>query len=145
MSLTMTREERERFLADVHIGVVTVEEEGRGPLAAPVWYAYEPGEGIRFATGVNSRKAQALRAAGRASFLVQRESLPYAYVVVEGPVTLEAPDFERDVRQLAVRYLGEAGADAYLGGNTDVSETVVVRLRPEHWRCVDFGKGAPGR
>ena len=33
-----------------------------------------------------SLKARALRAAGRASLCVQRETFPYAYVTVEGPV-----------------------------------------------------------
>src|SRR5690606_31189328 len=146
MSLNMTRDERERFLADVHIGVLTVaEEDGRGPLAVPVWYAYEPGGEIRFVTGRESRKAKALRKAGRASFLVQREEAPYAYVTVEGPVTIEEPDFERDVRQVAIRYLGEAGAEAYLAGNTEVSGSVVVRLQPERWLTVDYGKQRPRR
>ena len=32
MSLVMTKEEREKFLADVHIGIISIAEEGRGPL-----------------------------------------------------------------------------------------------------------------
>ena len=51
----MTRAEREAFLAEVHVAVVAIAEEGRAPLAVPVWYAYEPGGEIRFVTGPNSR------------------------------------------------------------------------------------------
>jgi hypothetical protein len=29
---------------------------GRGPLAVPVWYRYEPGDDVVFATGDGSRK-----------------------------------------------------------------------------------------
>lgn len=43
MSRTMTHTEREQFLADVHVGIIGVAEEGRGPLAVPIWYGYTPG------------------------------------------------------------------------------------------------------
>jgi nitroimidazol reductase NimA-like FMN-containing flavoprotein (pyridoxamine 5'-phosphate oxidase superfamily) len=36
MSITMTKQEREAFLAGVHVGVVSIAEQGRGPLAVPV-------------------------------------------------------------------------------------------------------------
>ena len=55
MDLRMTKAEREVFLAAEHVAVVSVAEEGRGPLAAPVWYAYEPGGEPWFATGRTSR------------------------------------------------------------------------------------------
>lgn len=35
MSLVMTKEEREAFHADVHIGIIGIAEEGRGPLMVP--------------------------------------------------------------------------------------------------------------
>src|SRR3712207_1792693 len=37
MSFVMTVEEREEFLAGVHVGVVAVDRLGRAPLATPVW------------------------------------------------------------------------------------------------------------
>ena len=43
MSLKMTREEREAFLAGVHVGIISIAEAGRGPLAVPIWYGYAPG------------------------------------------------------------------------------------------------------
>jgi hypothetical protein len=44
MSLTMTSEEREQFLAGVHVGVLSVaSEHGVGTLAVPVGYSYQPG------------------------------------------------------------------------------------------------------
>ena len=32
MSLIMTKQERETFLADVHVGIISISEDGRGPL-----------------------------------------------------------------------------------------------------------------
>src|SRR5918992_812014 len=43
MSLAMTVEERQAFLAQVHVAIVAVDgEDGRGPLAGPIWYDYRP-------------------------------------------------------------------------------------------------------
>ncbi|HEY5165085.1 MAG TPA: pyridoxamine 5'-phosphate oxidase, partial [Acidimicrobiia bacterium] len=40
MSLTMSPEEREAFLAEVHVGVISVANDDRGPLTVPIWYTY---------------------------------------------------------------------------------------------------------
>ena len=40
--LTMTRSEREAFLAAVHVGVISIERAGQAPLAVPIWYDYDP-------------------------------------------------------------------------------------------------------
>jgi hypothetical protein len=101
MSLIMTKEKREAFLADVHVGIISIAEEGRGPLTVPIWYAYEPGGDLRIMTGRESRKGRLVARAGRFSLCVQTETSPYKYVSVEGPiVSSEAADIERDLRPL---------------------------------------------
>jgi nitroimidazol reductase NimA-like FMN-containing flavoprotein (pyridoxamine 5'-phosphate oxidase superfamily) len=113
MSLIMTKQEREAFLADVHIGVISVSEEGRGPLTVPIWYAYDSGGDLRIMTGRESQKGRLLARAGRFSLCVQTESPPYKYVNVEGAiVSTQAADIHRDLRPLARRYLGKEMADA---------------------------------
>ena len=107
--------EREAFLAETRVGVFSVTEPERGPLSIPVWFHYEPGGVVRFTTGGGSKKAKLMRASGRASLLVQTESAPYKYASVEGPVRIGgAPDYERDVRAMAIKYLGKDMAEAYL-------------------------------
>jgi PPOX class probable F420-dependent enzyme len=141
----MTREEREAFLADTHVAVVAIAEEGRAPLAVPVWYAYEPGGEIRFVTGPNSRKGRLLKRAARASLCVQTEAAPYRYVSVEGPTSLGPVDYERDVRGIAHRYLGPELGQAYLAATADVRRSegeVLVTIRPQRWYSVDYGKKA---
>ena len=72
--------------------------------------------------------------------MLQREALPYAYVTVEGTVTLE-PETGAVPRALPVRYLGEAGADRYMASRgAQTSTGVVVRLHPERWRSEDYSK-----
>jgi nitroimidazol reductase NimA-like FMN-containing flavoprotein (pyridoxamine 5'-phosphate oxidase superfamily) len=85
MSLTMTKEEREAFLADVHVGVISIAEDGHGPLTVPVWYSYEAGGEVRI-TARRSRKGKLLERAGRFSLCAQTERPPYKYVSVEGPI-----------------------------------------------------------
>ena len=60
MTVTMTKEERESFLAGVHVAIVGISVEGRGPLTTPVWYWYEPGGHVWFETEPNSIKGKLL-------------------------------------------------------------------------------------
>jgi len=141
MSLAMTTEEREAFLAGVHVGVLSVAGgDGRAPLSLPIWYLYEPGGEIRFITGEHSSKARLLQAAGRASLCVQTEDPPYRYVTVEGSlVAVEQPVDPTIRRTVARRYLGVEGGDAWAAA-MDGSGSVFVRLRPERWLSADFSK-----
>jgi nitroimidazol reductase NimA-like FMN-containing flavoprotein (pyridoxamine 5'-phosphate oxidase superfamily) len=142
MALTMTKEEREAFLADLHVAVISITDDGRGPLAVPIWYSYEPGGEVRIITGRTSRKGKLLERAGRFSLCVQTEALPYyKYVTVEGPiVAIEEADLERDRRPLAHRYLGAELGDRYVEDVRDVVGNVLVRMRPERWLTVDYAK-----
>jgi PPOX class probable F420-dependent enzyme len=138
---TMSRAEREAFLAGTHVGVLAVAEPGRGPLAVPVWYRYAPGEAVRVTVPGASRKVPLLRAAGRASLCVQRESVPYQYVSVEGPVEVLASDVETDQREMAERYLGPKLGTRYLAATAaDPRNEVLVVLRPARWWSVDFSR-----
>lgn len=134
---SMTVAEREAFLADVHVGVLAVDEPGRGPLALPVWYQYTDGAVVIGMDG-SSLKARLLRAAGRATLTVQTEAPPYQYVSVEGPVTVEPS--ARDTLEMATRYLGPELGAWYAQENPTTEDSVVAVLRPEHWRTMDFGK-----
>jgi nitroimidazol reductase NimA-like FMN-containing flavoprotein (pyridoxamine 5'-phosphate oxidase superfamily) len=144
MSLAMTKQEREAFLADVHVGVISIPEPGRGPLTVPIWYAYDPGGELRIVTGRASRKGRLLSQADRFSLCAQTETPPYRYVSVEGPiVAIEAANLERDLRPLARRYLGAEMGDRYVEQTRrefEQVENVLVRMRPERWLTVDFAK-----
>jgi nitroimidazol reductase NimA-like FMN-containing flavoprotein (pyridoxamine 5'-phosphate oxidase superfamily) len=142
MSTRMTRAEREAFLADVHVGVISVAEDGRGPLAVPIWYAYEPGGEVRVITGLASRKGRLLEKARRLSLCAQSESPPYRYVSVEGPVVeLRPAEVERDLRPMARRYLGRENGDRYVAASReDARGSVVVVMRPTRWLTVDYSK-----
>ena len=134
--LTMSKSDREAFLADVHVGVLAIARDG-APLAGPVWYRYEPGGDVVISIGPESEKARLLAATERASLCAQREELPYVFVTVEGPVTI-SPGDDAERARLAERYLGELAA-RYLEA-TKGEETVIARLTPERWRTQDYSQ-----
>jgi nitroimidazol reductase NimA-like FMN-containing flavoprotein (pyridoxamine 5'-phosphate oxidase superfamily) len=134
---SMTEAERDAFLADVHVGVLAVDEPGRGPLALPIWYRYVEGVVIIGMDG-DSLKARLLRAAGRATLTVQTEVPPYLYASVEGPVRVLSE--HRDDLAMATRYLGAELGAWYAERNPSTDRSVVAELTPEHWRTMDFGK-----
>lgn len=141
MSLKMSVAERDAFLADLHVGVISIEREGAAPLAVPIWYDYDPAVGIWVITGAESEKGRALRAAGRFSLCAQVEQPPaYQYVSVEGPIVETRPgDTERDSRPMAHRYFGPELGDLYVDSQSG-DDNRVFTMRPERWRTVDYGK-----
>jgi len=88
--MSMSKSEREDFLAQVHVGILAIAgDEGAGPLAVPIWYSYQPGGALSLTTGPGTRKARAIAAAGRFSLCVQDDQPPYQYVTVEGAAVIE--------------------------------------------------------
>jgi nitroimidazol reductase NimA-like FMN-containing flavoprotein (pyridoxamine 5'-phosphate oxidase superfamily) len=149
MSLQMNREEREEFLAGLHVGIISIADPGRGPLSAPIWYDYEPGGELWIITAADSRKGRLLQTADRFSLVAQTEAPPYKYVSVEGPITsIRESDYEDDERRMASRYLGPEFGDRYLeatGGAAarKAATQLRVAMRPERWLTTDYAKQFP--
>ena len=144
MPTTMTKEEREAFLAEARIGVISINDPGKGPLAVPIWYDYEIGGDAWFMTPRNSMKGRRLEVGARMSLCVQDENPPYRYVSVEGPVTaIQSYTIDRDMLPMAQRYLGEKGGEAYVApqraGHSE-ADSIKVVVRPERWLTLDLNK-----
>ena len=87
-SLKMTVEEREAFLADRHVGVISIEDAGKAPLSAPIWYDFDPGVGVWLLTGKDSLKGRLLEKVDGFTLVAQNEDMPYKYVSVTGPIMI---------------------------------------------------------
>jgi nitroimidazol reductase NimA-like FMN-containing flavoprotein (pyridoxamine 5'-phosphate oxidase superfamily) len=138
----LTVEEREAFLADAHLGVLSIADvAGRAPLAVPMWYLYQPGGDVGFITARDSRKAGLIRKAGRVSLCAQ--TADYRYVTVEGPVVSVQDTVTVDERKaLARRYLGEADADLYIEATAAETQRMsAFWMRPERWLAADQTAG----
>ena len=81
MSLSMSKQQREQFLADLHVGVVSMNRKEHGPLSAPIWYDYVDGL-VGFTTGQDSRKGKLMQIGDRISMVAQSETAPYQYVLL---------------------------------------------------------------
>jgi uncharacterized protein len=136
--LSMSKQEREEFLAALHVGVLAVDRPDGPPLVVPIWYRYTAGGAVEFNTESSSEKARLLEGSAYASLCAQREELPYAYVTVEGPVEIEPTDRATRV-DIATRYLGTKAGTEYVD-RTPEADDIVVRLRPARWRTIDFSK-----
>ena len=135
----MKLQEKQNFLADLHVGVLSLNETSAGPLTVPIWYDYEPGKELWFLTGLNSRKGKILKEGIRLSLVAQSEDPPYKYVSIEGPVTSIVEANKDDLLRMAVRYLGTIAGKQYTE-NSNGSGGVLVRVKPERWLAVDYGK-----
>lgn len=134
----MTEQERESFLADLHIGVLGITRPSGAPSLTPIWYRYADGV-VEVVTPGSSAKVALLQQAGRASFCVQREGEPApAYVTVEGRVSI-APAPDGLVEAIASRYLGAEAGAAFAAGPGQQDDTVVA-LHVDKWRTLDFSK-----
>jgi nitroimidazol reductase NimA-like FMN-containing flavoprotein (pyridoxamine 5'-phosphate oxidase superfamily) len=142
VTTTMNSDQRKEFLAGVHVGIVSIQEPGRGPLAIPIWYDYKSGGELWFLTDKGTRKERLLSENVRISLCAQDENPPYRYVTIEGPVvSIEPADLERDARPMARRYLGIEGGDHYTDTEAapGIDDAILVKVRPEHWLSADYG------
>jgi len=143
----MTRREREAFLAEPRVAVLSVAgEEGRPPLAGPSFYAYEPGGELTFFTNTGrsrTRKVGLIEAAGRVSLTVQAPAPPYRYVTVEAAVlgAEQRPTADRIVA-IAGRYMPEEHARGLAASELDDPQStfLLFTARPERWLTADFGE-----
>jgi PPOX class probable F420-dependent enzyme len=138
----MNSDQRKEFLAGVHVGIVSIQEPGRGPLAIPIWYDYKSGGELWFLTDKGTRKERLLSENVRISLCAQDENPPYRYVTIEGTVvSIEPADLERDARPMARRYLGIEGGDRYTDTEAapGIDDAILVKVRPEHWLSADYG------
>ncbi|OLT46633.1 pyridoxamine 5'-phosphate oxidase [Saccharomonospora sp. CUA-673] len=138
--MALSVEERAQFLAEPNIGVLSVVEHAdRGPLSVPIWYQYTPGGSLWLRTGADSRKARAIREAGRFSLVVERTRPTVRYVTVEGPAEFGEDSHDLSV-EMAARYLAPDKVEAFLDYERRyLGDHVVISMRPERWLSLDMG------
>jgi nitroimidazol reductase NimA-like FMN-containing flavoprotein (pyridoxamine 5'-phosphate oxidase superfamily) len=136
----MTREEREAFLAEPYVGVLSVTAEpDRAPLTTPVWYEYQPGGLVKVITSPGLRKVRLIEEAGRFALCAQvAEFEDYRYASVEGPVTEIRPASKQERFDMAARYLGDRAADYVKATAESAANDVAIHMRPERWNTFDF-------
>jgi PPOX class probable F420-dependent enzyme len=138
MSRPMTDDEAMAFLAyGTRTGkVATTRADGR-PHVAPIWFVVDGGD-LVFMTGADTLKGKTLRRDSRAALVVDLEEPPYAFVVVEGTVSLSTDLDEMLPLSIAIarRYVDEDQAEDF-GRRNAVEGELLVRLHPDKIVAVD--------
>ena len=130
MHLMTPDETRAILLAGTRTAALaTVRADGR-PHVAPVWFTFD-GDDLLFNTGETTVKGANLRRDRRVALMVDDEEPPFAFVSIEGDVSLsdDLDTMRYWATRIAARYMGEDQADAY-GRRNAVPGELLVRVRP---------------
>jgi PPOX class probable F420-dependent enzyme len=142
MAHAMSPQEVRAFLeAGTRTGKLATVRANGGPHVAPVWFVMD-GDDLVFMTGAETVKGKALRREGRAAISVDLETPPYAFVLVEGSVTLST-DLDEMLPlsiRIARRYMGEENAESF-GARNAVSGELLVRLHLDRVLAYDDVSG----
>jgi PPOX class probable F420-dependent enzyme len=138
MAHPMTNDRIKAFLAHgTRTGkVATTRLDGR-PHVAPVWFVLD-GDDLVFMTGADTLKGKTLRRDPRVALVVDLEEQPYAFVLVEGTVTIST-DLEEMLPlsiRIAERYVDADVAEQF-GRRNAVEGELLVRLRPTRITSAD--------
>ncbi len=141
----MTETERETFLAEPRVAVLSVAGAGgRPPHSTPTFYAYAPGGDVTFFTnteGRSARKVPLIAAAGAVTLTVQEPQFPFRYVTVECRVVATGSPDAGQVRTIASRYMPPDAAEGMAQAETTGPDASILLFtaRPERWLTADFG------
>jgi PPOX class probable F420-dependent enzyme len=124
--------------AGTRTGKLAVTRLDGSPMVVPVWFVVDDDGSLLFTTFHDTIKGKSLRRDGRVSLCVDEEQPPYAYVRVDGTVSLsEDPALLRTwATRIAARYMGAAKAEEY-GERNGVPGELLVRIAPS--RIVALG------
>ncbi len=136
----MSEQEREEFLKEANVAVLATVGGGGRAHAAPIWYLYEDGVFI-MSTGRGSQKHRNVETQPEITLVVDRRSLPYYAVMAQGKAEIGPRLADEERRRMAVRYLGEELARAYLE-RVSGEDSLTIRLRPR--KLIEFN-GRAGR
>jgi PPOX class probable F420-dependent enzyme len=127
----VTQDETRAFLLEGTrtAALATVRPDGR-PHVAPIWFTLDCDD-LLFNTGENTVKGANLQRDGRVALMVDDEEPPFAFVSIEGDVSLsdDLDTMRYWATRIAARYMGEDQAEAY-GKRNAVPGELLVRVRP---------------
>lgn len=141
----MTVTEREAFLAEPRVAVLSVaSDDERPPLTVPIFYHYAAGGPITIFTGNMPRvprKSRLIQRARVLSLCVQHDEFPYKYVTVEGTlVNVDQPPSAAQLLAIFGRYMPQQNAQEYadvLLSNSNNPGLAVFTIRPDRWLTQD--------
>jgi PPOX class probable F420-dependent enzyme len=121
------------------VAVLATYRKAGGVLLSPVWHRWHEG-GFDVVVYSGDIKLQHLRRDPRASIVVYEHEPPYRGLEVRGEARVSSEGAAEAIASMAVRYLGPEDGPAYAATVTD---SMLVRLQPDHTRGWDFADDWP--
>jgi PPOX class probable F420-dependent enzyme len=121
------------------VAVLATYRKDGGVLLSPVWHRWHEG-GFDVVVYPGDIKLQHLRRDPRASIVVYEHEPPYRGLEVRGEARLSSEGAAEAIGSMALRYLGPENGPAYAA---TVTNSVLVRLEPDHVRGWDFADDWP--
>jgi PPOX class probable F420-dependent enzyme len=118
----------EALLQETNIAILSTVGLKDRPHAVPIWFVYEDGTLIMTA-GTRSQKVRNITRNAEVALTIDRRSLPYYAVMVQGTAEIGPPPSDDLRRRIAVRYLGEELGQRYTSMGTGEG-TVTILVRP---------------
>ena len=119
------------FLRQTLVAVLGTTNRTGTPHMIPIWFTWEDGAAYMF-TSRTSAKWRNIQVQPYASLCVDRRDLPYAAVILSGPITeVDRPVFEI-ISSMALRYLGDKEGQEFADMYKDnPPSSVAFRLTPD--------------
>ncbi len=127
---TLTPQSRAFLMGGTRTGkLATVRADGRSHVV-PIWFVLD-GDILIFTTGASSVKAANMRRDPRVTLCVDDETPPYAYIMVEGTISIseDGDELLHWATRIGGRYMGAARAEEY-GKRNGVPGELLVRITP---------------
>jgi PPOX class probable F420-dependent enzyme len=138
MAEEMTPEARRAFLTSATRTAIlaTTRADGR-PHAVPVCFVLE-GDDVLFVTNETTAKARALQRDPRVTLVVDDETPPFAFVMIEGTaeVSRSPDDIEPVASKIGERYDGPDGVEEFVRFAKEILG-LLVRVRPTRIVALD--------
>jgi PPOX class probable F420-dependent enzyme len=127
----MSAAEARSFLGHgTRTGKLAVTRQDGRPHVTPIWFVLDRDD-VVFMTHETSGKGRAVRRDGRVAMVVDEETPPYAFVLVEGKVSIseDLDELKHWGAVIGGRYMGADRADEY-GLRNGIPGELLVRIRP---------------
>lgn len=127
----MSSDEARAFLShETRTGKLAVVRQDGRPHVTPIWFVLD-GDDVVFMTHESSGKGKAVRRDDRVAMVVDDDAAPYAFVLVEGTVSIseDLDELRHWGAVIGGRYMGADRADEY-GERNGVPGELLIRIHP---------------
>lgn len=130
MDVMTAEQAREFMMQGTRTGKLAVVRKDGRPLVTPIWFVLDADD-IVFTTHSTSGKGYAIKRDPRVALVVDDDTPPYSFVLVEGTVTIsEDPDeLLHWATEIGGRYMGANRAEEF-GRRNAVAGEYLVRIQP---------------